>query len=199
VIAEVRAVTARFGSRTLFEDLSFELAEGELVSLVGRSGSGKTTLLLLLAGLLQPASGQVVRHVPDAGVAYVPQAPSLVPELTAAQNASLALRVRGEDPAVALTEARNALSAVGLEDAWDALPAQLSRGMQQRVALARVLAARPTFLLADEPTGTLDQDTGHRVVGVLLETCAALGTTLVVATHDDDLAARFPKRLELAA
>jgi predicted ABC-type transport system involved in lysophospholipase L1 biosynthesis ATPase subunit len=199
VIAEVKGVTARFGSRTLFEGLSFGLAEGDLCSLVGRSGSGKTTLLLVLAGLLQPASGEVVRHVPDTAIAYVPQAPSLVPELTAAQNASLPLRVRGEDPAVALAEARNALSSVGLEDAWDALPAQLSRGMQQRVALARVLAAKPRFLLADEPTGTLDQDTGHHVVGVLLETCAALGTTLVVATHDDDLAARFPKRLELAA
>ncbi len=184
-----------FGGRTVLDRFSVSLEAGDQCALTGRSGSGKTTLLLLLAGLLAPSEGKVVLTLAPRDVVYVPQAPSLVPELTAVQNASLGLRVRGVSPAVAERTAREQLRAVGLDDADDALPSELSGGMQQRVGLARALAVAPQLLLVDEPTGALDQDTGRVVIGVLQQTVARNGGTLVVATHDPHLAEQFPRRL----
>jgi ABC-type lipoprotein export system ATPase subunit len=128
---------------------------------------------------------------------YVPQAPSLVPELTALENASLGLRIRGTAPAEALTMAADQLAALGLADAADRLPAELSGGMQQRTALARALVTAPELLLVDEPTGALDHQTAQTVMRVLRETCAAASTALVVATHDSEVAALFERRLVL--
>jgi ABC-type nitrate/sulfonate/bicarbonate transport system ATPase subunit len=199
MIVSAHGIRVTFAGRTVLDGFSVELGEGERCALTGRSGSGKTTLLLVLAGLLKPSAGTVDVRVESADVVYVPQAPSLVPELTAAQNASLGLRIRGVTPDVAQQRGREQLRALGLDDADDALPAELSGGMQQRVALARALAIAPRLLLADEPTGALDQATGTRTVEVLTEYAAKSGATVVVATHDLQVAARFPRQLAIVA
>ena len=191
-------LTVAFAGRVVLDGFCFELAQGDLCALTGRSGSGKTTLLLVLAGLLVPTAGVVDLRLQRDEVVYVPQAPSLVPELTAVQNASLGLRVRGVAPGRAEARGRDQLRALGLDDADDALPSELSGGMQQRVALARALAVEPRLLLVDEPTGALDQSTGSRVVDVLCEQAARTAATVVVATHDRHVAARFPRALVIS-
>jgi ABC-type lipoprotein export system ATPase subunit len=183
-----KAITVRYGDRLVLDDLSVEIDAGEQCAVVGRSGSGKTTLLLVLAGLLRPASGTVDRQVRRDEVVYVPQAPSLVPELTAKQNAALGLRVRGVPPDVADAAARQQLRALGLDDADDALPAELSGGMQQRVALARALAIGPRLLLADEPTGELDAGSARLVYGTIGELIRAERCTAVIVSHDPESA-----------
>ena len=197
MILSATGIGVTFAGRAVLDGLSLELAEGDRCAVLGRSGSGKTTLLLVLAGLLKPDAGTLDSDLDPADVVYVPQAPSLVPELTAAQNASLGLRIRGVTPALAEERGREQLRELGLIDADDALPAELSGGMQQRVALARALAVRPRLLLADEPTGALDQATGARTVGVLSEFAARTGATIVVATHDPAVAARFPRNFSI--
>lgn len=197
MILRAQDLAVSFAGRAVLEGFCLELDQGEQAALTGRSGSGKTTLLLVLAGLLRPTTGTVELRLSPDQVVYVPQAPSLVPELTALQNASLALRVRGTAPAEALERGRAQLRALGLDDADDALPAELSGGMQQRVALARALAVEPRLLLADEPTGALDQATGSRVIDVVKEHAARTGATVVVATHDPRVAAQFPRELSL--
>lgn len=188
-----------FAGRVVLEGFSVELAHGEQCALTGRSGSGKTTLLLVLAGLLTPTSGRVDLVIDPTDVVYVPQAPSLVPELTAVQNASLGLRVRGVSPREAEDRGRDQLRALGLDHADDALPSELSGGMQQRVALARALAVQPTLLLADEPTGALDHSTGSRVIDTLNEYAARTGATILVATHAQDVAVRFARQLVITS
>jgi ABC-type nitrate/sulfonate/bicarbonate transport system ATPase subunit len=199
MILSVTSIGVVFAGRVILDGFSMELHEGDRCALTGRSGSGKTTLLLVLAGLLKPAAGTVDVRVQRTDMVYVPQAPSLVPELTAAQNASLGLRIRGVAPDVAQQRGREQLRALGLDDAGDALPAELSGGMQQRVALARALAIAPRLLLADEPTGALDQATGSRTVDVLNEYATRSGATVMVATHDRQVAARFPRQLAIVA
>ena len=195
MILRANDLSISFAGRVILSDFNLQLAEGDQCALTGRSGSGKTTLLLLLAGLLHPTSGTVDLELTPRDVIYVPQAPSLVPELSALQNASLGLRIRGVEPAEAQDRGRDQLRALGLTDADDALPAELSGGMQQRVALARALAISPSLLLADEPTGALDQTTGSRVIDVLKGHAARAHATVIVATHDPDVAARFPSQL----
>lgn len=182
-----------FAGRVILRDLTLELDDGDQCALTGRSGSGKTTLLLVLAGLLEPSIGRVELQLTPRDVVYVPQAPSLIPELSALQNASLGLRLRGVPPKRAELAALDELRALGLPDVEEALPADLSGGMQQRVALARALAVQPRLLLVDEPTGTLDQATGNQVMAVL----RARAGTLVVATHDPNVAAQFSRQLVL--
>jgi ABC-type lipoprotein export system ATPase subunit len=199
VILSASAITVAFAGRVVLDGFSVQLDEGDQCAVTGRSGSGKTTLLLVLAGLLKPTSGLVDLRLPRDQVVYVPQAPSLVAELTAAQNASLGLRVRGIAPGAAEARGREQLRALGLGDADDALPADLSGGMQQRVALARALAVEPRLLLADEPTGALDQATGARTVEVLKAHAARTGAAVVVATHDLQVASRFHRQVAIAA
>lgn len=195
MILRAHDLSISFSGRVILNNFNLQLADGDQCALTGRSGSGKTTLLLLLAGLLDPTSGTVDLQLTPRDVVYVPQAPSLVPELSALQNASLGLRIRGVDPAEAQDRGRDQLRALGLTDADEALPAELSGGMQQRVALARALAISPRLLLADEPTGALDQTTGSRVIDVLQEHAARTLATVIVATHDPDVAARLPRQL----
>jgi putative ABC transport system ATP-binding protein len=195
MILSARDLIVAFAGRVVLEGFSVELAQGDQCALTGRSGSGKTTLLLVLAGLLKPTAGTVDLLLEPTDVVYVPQAPSLVPELTAVQNASLGLRVRGVAPRDAEDRGRDQLRALGLDDADDALPSELSGGMQQRVALARALAVQPRLLLADEPTGALDHATGIRVIDILKEHAARTGATVIVATHDHNVAARFARQL----
>ena len=192
-------VRVAFSGRVVVDGFSVALAQGDQCALTGRSGSGKTTLLLVLAGLLAPTGGSVNLRLAADDVVYVPQAPSLIPELTALQNASLGLRVRGLAPAEAVARARQKLEALGLRGVEDALPSELSGGMQQRVALARALAVGPHLLLADEPTGALDQATGAKVVDVLISETTRAATTIMVATHDAQVAARFSRQLTLTA
>jgi putative ABC transport system ATP-binding protein len=198
MILHAERLTMVFSGRTVLDEFDLTLDAGEHCALTGRSGSGKTTLLLILATLLRPTTGRVDLRLPARDVVYVPQAPSLVAELTAVQNASLGLRIRGIKPADALERARGQLRALGLDDDVDhALPAELSGGMQQRVALARALAIGPKLLLADEPTGALDQATGSQVVEVLRTETLRSGAALIVATHDPLVAGRFGRRLTL--
>jgi ABC-type nitrate/sulfonate/bicarbonate transport system ATPase subunit len=197
MILRADALTVAFRGRVVLEAISLQLEQGAQCAITGRSGSGKTTLLLVLAGLLPPTAGRLVRHLNALDVVYVPQAPSLVPELSAVQNAALGLRVRGVQPAQARQRARDQLCLLGLSDTDDALPGELSGGMQQRVALARALAIQPRLLLVDEPTGALDQATGTAVIDVLTTQATQNATALLVATHDTHVAARFGHRLAI--
>lgn len=197
MILHARDVCVSFAGRVVLEGFHIDVAAGDQFALTGRSGSGKTTLLLVLAGLLPASGGTVDLRLHRADVVYVPQAPSLVPELTAVQNASLGLRVRGVAPALAEERGRQQLRALGLDDADDALPSQLSGGMQQRVAAARAMAIEPALLLVDEPTGSLDQATGTRVIDALTTHATRTRAGLIVATHDPGVAARFDRQLTM--
>ncbi len=184
-----------FAGTPVLADTSLTVEAGAELAVTGRSGSGKSTLLLVLAGLLTPQRGTVrwPGLDPDPAVrrgqvGLVFQAPSLLPELTAAENVALPLRLRGSSLVQATAASLTALDVVGLLDAGDALPAQLSGGMQQRVAVARVLAGTPRLVLADEPTGALDRDSAFTVLAALRDHVTATGGALVVATHDEELA-----------
>src|SRR5882757_3815796 len=195
-LVEAAGLGIRFGATAVIDALDLSVEAGTELALTGRSGSGKTTLLLALAGLLPPTAGTVrwpglatdpAERAAEIGLVF--QAPSLLPELTAAENVSLMLRLRGMDRQTAAAVTESALAAVSLAEAADALPAQLSGGQQQRVAVARVIAGRPRLVLADEPTGALDRANSMQVLEVLRDHIRADGGSLIVATHDEDLAA----------
>jgi putative ABC transport system ATP-binding protein len=203
--------TYRSGGRelTVLNDISFAVDPGGFVAVVGPSGSGKTTLLGLLAGLDRPTSGTV--HIDGADltaldgdalarlrggkVGFVFQSFQLIPTLTAQENVQVPLELRGESAAERATEL---LQRVGLADRADHYPAQLSGGEQQRVALARAFSTRPKVLFADEPTGNLDARTGAGIIDLMTELNRDLGTTLVLVTHDLDLASRARRTIRLA-
>lgn len=197
VLSAVRGVSVDLGGRRVLDGVDLEVRAGEQLTLVGRSGSGKTTLMLLLAGLLPPSAGQVDLRLDPREVMYVPQGPSLLPELSAQDNAALPLRLRGTPPAEALRRGREQLALLGLDDARRALPGELSGGMQQRVALARALATGPRLLLADEPTGALDTATAGRTMDVLRAAAERMGTAVVIATHDPAVAAGSTRLLRV--
>jgi ABC-type lipoprotein export system ATPase subunit len=174
---------------------------GDRIAVTGPSGSGKSTLLHLMAGLDVPTAGTVswpawpdgsVRRVDAVGVVF--QGASLLPDLDAGQNVALPLLLAGVPEAAARRCAAAALAGLGIGSLAAKLPAEMSRGQAQRVAVARVLAAGPTLILADEPTGQLDQANADRVVSVLIETADDLDAGLVVATHDEEVAARLTRR-----
>jgi ABC-type lipoprotein export system ATPase subunit len=197
ILSKAEGVVVTYDDRRVLDGLDLAIEAADQYAVTGRSGSGKTTLLLLMAGLVHATSGHVTVGVQPHEVVYVPQAASLIPELTARDNAVLGLRFRGVDPGHANELATEVLGKLGLAEAMDALPGELSGGMQQRVAIARAVVVAPRLLLADEPTGSLDRRSGEQVLTVLRELAAQRDTALVVATHDPEIAALFPRRLAL--
>ncbi|HUZ80784.1 MAG TPA: ABC transporter ATP-binding protein [Gaiellaceae bacterium] len=207
----VRGVTKLFerGPTTVraLDGIDLEIAPGEFVALEGPSGSGKTTLLQLLGALDRPTAGDVFFEgtdlvgLPDHKLAelrlrsfgFVFQQFNLIPTLTAVENVEAKLIPSGGDRARAL----QLLGEVGLAERADHLPAHLSGGEQQRVAIARALSVEPRVVLADEPTGNLDSATGGEIIELLASLAAEHGSTVIVATHDSDLAARAPQRLAM--
>jgi putative ABC transport system ATP-binding protein len=206
-----KEVASPEGTLTILDDVSLAVNAGESVAVVGASGAGKSTLLALLAGLDTPTSGKVwlegteLSALDEDGraemrgkhVGFVFQSFHLVPSLTALENVMLPLELAGR--ADARPVAREALDQVGLAGRLGHYPRQLSGGEQQRVAIARAFVTSPSLLFADEPTGNLDTTTGARVVELLFELNRATGATLVLVTHDRDLAARCDRMVELDA
>jgi putative ABC transport system ATP-binding protein len=196
---------------TILDAVSFEIAAGEAVAILGASGSGKTTLLGLLAGLDLPSSGQVLIDGTDLAMldedgraalrrrmlGFVFQSFQLLPALTALENVMLPMELAGSS--TARESALALLIRVGLAERLDHYPRQLSGGEQQRVAIARAFAGPPRLLLADEPTGNLDSATGEEIVNLMFDLNRERDTTLLLVTHDERLAARCGRRLRLAA
>src|SRR5690348_7874629 len=193
----------------VLRDVSFEIPQGALVSIIGPSGSGKTTLLGLLAGLDTPSRGQVLYDKVDITrldedaraqlrgerVGFIFQSFQLIPTLTALENVQVPLELRGESNAG--PRARELLKRVGLADRLDHFPTQLSGGEQQRVAVARAFVNAPRILFADEPTGNLDSATGAGVIELLETLNREAGTTIVMVTHDSALASRAARVIRL--
>ncbi|WP_026449850.1 ABC transporter ATP-binding protein [Aequorivita capsosiphonis] len=203
--------TYKSGSKqlTVLHDVSFEVEKGQTFSIVGPSGSGKTTLLGLAAGLDTPNAGTVElcghilntlnederAQLRNEEVGFIFQDFQLLPTLTALENVSVPLELQGAKHAA--TRAKELLQKVGLEDRIHHYPSQLSGGEQQRVAVARAFSNSPSILFADEPTGNLDEETGEKVIQLLFNLNEEAGTTLVIITHDLDLAARTQQILRL--
>jgi len=199
------------GELEILKGITLEIKSGESVAIVGASGSGKSTLLGLLAGLDEASGGRVIIGDTDLGqmdedgraqfrgreVGFVFQSFQLLPALTALENVMLPLELQGRRNA--REQAENYLTRVELGPRIDHYPRQLSGGEQQRVAIARAFAAEPRILFADEPTGNLDTRTGGHIIDLLFELNREEGTTLVLVTHDEVLAARCERRLCIEA
>jgi len=206
-----KQVSSPEGALTIVDDVSLEIRAGESVAVSGPSGAGKSTLLALLAGLDLPTRGRVLLEGQDLTaldedgrarlraqrVGFVFQAFHLIPALTALENVMLPLELAGR--ADARRAAAETLDDVGLKERTGHYPRQLSGGEQQRVAIARAFVTRPAVLFADEPTGNLDTTTGARVGELLFELNAHAHTTLVLVTHDRELAARCARVLRMEA
>ena len=213
LVLQARGLAKSFASPAgplpVLTDVSLEVFAGESVSIRGSSGSGKTTLLQQLGGLDQPDAGEVRILAPGAGlvaprtslgrgVGFVFQNYQLMPELTALENVALAARIAGMPTLSAKTAARALLTQVGLGARLEHLPAKLSGGECQRVAIARALVNRPSVILADEPTGNLDERTGVEIMDLLLGVVADRGAALVLVTHSREFAERAGRRLVLS-
>ena len=206
-----RKVSSPEGELTIVDRVSLQIAAGETVALVGASGAGKSTLLAMLAGLDLPTSGRVWIDGNELGalnedararlradrVGFVFQAFHLVPSLTALENVMLPLELNGRRDAAA--QGRAILQRVGLGERAGHYPRQLSGGEQQRVALARATVTRPAVLFADEPTGNLDTSTGESICQLLFDLNREFLTTLLLVTHDRQLASRCQRILTMSA
>lgn len=213
ISVESLAKTYRGASElTIFTDMTFVVNPGERLALIGESGAGKSTLLHLLGGLDTPSSGairfgdtDITRLTPsqmadfrNREMGFVWQVQSLLPEFTALENVMMPLLVRGEDPASARPKAEAMLADVGLAQRAEHRAGELSGGEQQRVVLARALVGQPKFLLADEPTGNLDEHTATQILDLLERLQARFQLTSVIVTHSPALAARCTRTLRLA-
>jgi putative ABC transport system ATP-binding protein len=214
-LIQLAQVTKSYGSGEArfhaLHNVNLQIAQEELVAIMGPSGSGKSTLLHLMAGLDQPESGQVIfdgKVLNDAGdktlailrrqrIGFIFQFFNLIPVLTARENVAVPLILDGISRATALQRADEVLVAVGLAGRKHSLPAQLSGGQQQRVAIARALVIRPRLILADEPTGALDSETGQDIVRLLLQLVRQHQSTVVIVTHDPRVAAHANRIIHL--
>lgn len=210
-ISVFKTVSTKQEQLTILDDISFDVAAGESVAIVGSSGAGKSTLMTILAGLDTPSQGSIellgqdLAQMDDEAraairaqsVGFVFQSFLLIPSLSALDNVTLPCLLKGEpeDKARAIA----LLKAVGLEHRIHHSPAQLSGGEQQRVAIARAFMIQPKVLFADEPTGNLDQHTAEKIIELLFELNRQHGTTLVLVTHDMALANRCARRLHINA
>jgi putative ABC transport system ATP-binding protein len=206
-----KTVASPDGSLTILADVSLSVRTGETLAIVGASGAGKSTLLALLAGLDSPSTGRVLiagvdltaldedgrAAIRGKHVGFVFQSFHLIPSLTAIENVMLPLELGGRRDARQVAAA--ALEQVGLSARVAHYPKQLSGGEQQRVAIARAFVTHPAVLFADEPTGNLDTATGQKITDLLFELNRSTGSTLVLVTHDRDLAKRCDRILELDA
>jgi putative ABC transport system ATP-binding protein len=193
----------------ILKDIALNIGSGEAIGLIGPSGSGKSTLLMVMAGLERADTGSVTVAGEDLGalgedalarfrgrnVGIVFQSFHLIPTMNALENVAVPLELAGVGDAQ--ERARNELAAVGLGERLHHYPAELSGGEQQRVAVARALAPNPAIVVADEPTGNLDEDTGKQIIDLLFASHATRGTTLVLVTHDAALATRCERVVRL--
>ncbi len=206
-----KLVNTADGDLVILHELSFQIEQGESVAIVGASGSGKSTLLSLLAGLDLPSTGQIYlmgqnlnlldedgrARLRGQSVGFVFQSFQLLPHLTALENVMLPLEITGVKQSEARQAAAEWLDKVGLSLRSNHFPKTLSGGEQQRVALARAFINKPAILFADEPTGSLDEASGNRVIELLFELNRENSSTLVLVTHDPALAARSGRQLSL--
>ena len=197
------------GAIKILRDVNLEVTAGSTLGLIGPSGSGKSSLLMIMGGLEQASSGQVLALGHSLGdmnedelaifrrdnMGVIFQSFHLIPTMTILENVATPLELRGEKDAFERAAAE--LTSVGLGERLDHYPSQLSGGEQQRAALARALAPRPKLLLADEPTGNLDQENGNAVIDLLFSLSQKNGTTVVMVTHSNELAARCDRVIRL--
>jgi putative ABC transport system ATP-binding protein len=201
------------GKRTIvaLDKVSLEIPDGQMVAIQGPTGGGKSTLLQMLGALDRPTTGTISLHNDDLSalpekkltdvrakdIGIVFQSFNLIPTLTAQENVEMALVPLGVGSEERATRAREALESVGLGERGGHLPSELSGGQQQRVAIARALVKKPSVLLADEPTGALDESTRDEIMDLLEKMWAELGLTLIVVTHDSAVARRAQRRLHI--
>ena len=215
IVLQADDLHQRFSEGDLHTDVlrgvSLSVRPGEMVAIVGRSGSGKSTLLHLLGGLERPVSGRVLlrgHNLADADettrsrlrnrhLGFVYQLHHLLPEFTALENVALPAILGGAQVAAAQASARELLARVGLAERVLHKPSELSGGERQRVALARALVTKPDVVLADEPTGNLDRDTAEQMHQLMVELNASLGTSFVIVTHEERLAALAHRQLRM--
>ncbi|RNC93020.1 MAG: ABC transporter ATP-binding protein [Synechococcus sp. YX04-3] len=200
----VQNLSKQFGDKAVLEDINFSMQSGEFITFVGSSGCGKSTLLRLIAGLDHPSGGRI--HVdgspvegpgPDRGMVF--QKYSLYPWLTAADNVAFGMRLQGMTSADVRNRTAYFLEVVGLQDAANKLPRELSGGMQQRVAIARALATNPSVLLLDEPFGALDLQIRETMQEFLLQLWQRTGLTVLLITHDVEEALVLAQRVHVLA
>lgn len=205
------SICKSFGSLQILKEITLTIHQGEITSIVGPSGAGKTTLLQIIGTLLKPDKGELSiggvnpfalsaqkqAHFRNKQIGFVFQFHQLLPEFTAAENVAIPAMIAGMSKRQALSEAEQLLTQLGLADRLKHRPAQLSGGEKQRTAVARALINRPTLILADEPSGSLDTQRKEELIELFFELRDQLGQTFLIVTHDEDFARRADRTLSL--